>query len=152
MFTLTKSQDLRGVITEAYTPGGAHIEKWLNAAGSGIQGCIDDQVQALSVDPTMVLYRVNEDEKFVGYFGRSEDGTRLHTIFIVPEFRPRKSEFFQHVRSEMLPTFFVGGFLKNVPACTFYRKMGAEQIDTLTTDAGPGILFRFTTPPQKVTG
>lgn len=143
MFTRHETNAIRDVITEAYAPGGAHIDKWLNVAGVGVQGCIDDQVHALSADPTMKFYRVTENSEFAGYFGRSTDGKQLHTIFIVPTLRPRKLEFFKQVRDEMQSVFYVGGYIKNEPACNFYRKMGGKEVDTVTIDNHPGIVFQF---------
>lgn len=143
MFQAIKTTRIHETIAEAYAPGGAHIDKYLNVAGSGLDNCIKDQVESLAKQPSIQFYRVEEGDTFVGYFGEEKDGFWMSTIFISEKYRPRKKEFWQVVQSKMQPKFMCGGFLKNEPACNFYKKMGGKVIATVETEAGPGLYFEF---------
>ena len=142
-FIAKQTKDLSGIIGQAYAPGGDHIDKWLNVAGSGVDNCIKDQVAALTGGKTLVFFRVDEAETFVGYFGSEFDGSWLSTIFIVPKYRPRKVEFWTVVKNHMKPVFKNAGFHKNVPACNFYRKMGGKEIGRTETEHGPITMFEY---------
>lgn len=143
MFVAIETQDIAGTISEAYAPGGDHIEKWLNVAGSGIENCVHDQVHALTSDSPVSFFRVEEVGNFVGYFGTQHEGSFLSTIFIVPEYRPRKKEFWALIEAKTQPVFRNGGFKKNEPACNFYRKMGGKEVASFVAPAGPVIMFEF---------
>lgn len=142
MFITTPSTLIKETITEAYQHDDDLIDKWLNVAGSGLEACIDDQVKALTAQPTFEFYRVEEDGKLAGYFGREMEGEWMSTIFIIPELRPRKKEFWKEVQHKMNPVFKCAGFLKNQPACRFYAKFG-KQIGELETPHGPAVMFEF---------
>lgn len=142
-FSANRTRDVAGTILEAYAPGGDHIDKWLNVAGSGIENCVKDQVEALTGGETLVFFRVDEGQDFVGYFGSEFDGAWLSTIFIVPKYRPRKSEFWAAVKDQMKPIFKNAGFHKNVPACNFYKKMGGKEIGRAQTEHGPITMFEY---------
>lgn len=143
MFTSTETKEIERSIREAYLFDSALLDKWLNVAGSGLDACVKDQVHALTDSPSFVFYRVEENGKYVGYFGHEHGGAFMATIFILPEYRPRKAEFWKQVEAQMMPFWRTGGYHKNQPACKFYEKMGGQKVGQINTPHGPVTVFEF---------
>jgi hypothetical protein len=137
---LTRQIDL--LVATAYASDPTLIEKWHITAGKGLSACISQTIEDLKTCPTLEFYQVMEDGQFVGYFGIENLGNYLVTLFLKPELRSRRDEFWKLIEEKMNPTWKAGIYSKNIPCLKFYSKRGKE-IAKINTDLGEVTLFEF---------
>lgn len=92
----------------------------------------------------MKLYKVYNEEKFVGYFGTEDEPFPfLCTFFILPEHRDHKDEIFNYMIQDMPQTFYAALFDVNVRAKKFYEKHGGNPIIAAWIEDKPSIIYEF---------
>jgi hypothetical protein len=136
------TKDFAPFVRQAYKADPECVKKWHVIAGSGLNKCIQRTIEDLKACETLQFYVVYDGDRFVGYFGSEFDGTYMPTIFVMPEYRNRKDEFWELVRAIQKPTFKAGIFYKNIPCRRFYEKLGNEVARVKTRD-GEGVVYQF---------
>lgn len=126
MLTARETTEIKRFVTEAYASDLPLLRQWHVVSGTGLESCVNNTVSALRHDTfsDFRFYVVEEGEKFVGYFGVEADGNYLTTIFILPDQRGRKKEFWALLLPYLQPEFRAAIYSKNVPCVRFYEKMG----------------------------
>lgn len=142
MFRSVETSAIRDIITKAYATDKPLLEQWHRISGSGLGCCVEFEMGAAAQAPSFKFYKVEEQNRFVGYFGEELSGSVMSTMFIIPEYRPRKLEFWQEIASRMQPTWRAATNVKNVPIHKFYSRMGQE-IHRADTPEGVVVVFEF---------
>jgi hypothetical protein len=142
MFKTEEKKEIRSYIQRAYGSSPELILKWHVAAGLGLYGCIERTVADLMACKTLKFYVVDDDGRFVGYFGTEFDGKYMPTIFVAPEYRDRKREFWREIENKVEPRWRAGIYAKNIPCMKFYFKKG-KQVSVAHTPHGLAAVFEF---------
>jgi hypothetical protein len=129
MFKAFKSNNIYDSIYLGYESDKDLVSKWHVIAPASLKECVDKTVLDLKNDTfeDFEFFVVKEDEEFIGYFGKEFGGKYLTTIFIKPEYRERKSEFWKLILNNMANEFKSAIYSKNTPCIKFYNKMGSVE-------------------------
>lgn len=138
----TLTQDIEKYVTLAYKSDPVLVREWHVTAGAGLGRCIARTVEDLKACSSLKFYVVHEDGKFVGYFGLEFHGRYMPTIFIHPDYRHLKFEFWKLIEAAAAEFWQAGIYAKNTPCVKFYSKMGQE-IARIKTADGEAALFEF---------
>lgn len=78
---------------------------------------------------TSKFYIVEQDEKFIGYFGtyKIHDWNALSSFFILPEHRELKADFFNTISNLLENKYIISVKSKNTRAVKFVEKLGATK-------------------------
>lgn len=142
MFKVEETSNYLIYIQTAYEADPDLITKWHVIAGSSLNKCVDRTVADLASFDRLKFYVVHEDGKFSGYFGTEFNGAFLSTLFVMPNFRKKKDEFWAEIEYKVTKKFWAGIFSKNTPCMRFYAKHGKVEVKGMMPD-GEVTVFEF---------
>lgn len=136
---LLKNSEVFDVIVNCYQSDNELVSKFHVTPGN-LSGCVDRTVSDL-LNNNVNVYKIQENDRFIGYFGESE-GQYLNGFFVMPKERPvYTASVWNLIKDHFGNPFNTAIFAKNDRAVKFLKKNDCKIIEVVNTDDGVGFIF-----------
>lgn len=138
--------DFLPIIEHCYSQDEEELLKiWHRADEKNYKDMAKNAEEDLRMSPHFTFCAIYDGANLVGYFGKEslEHVVSMPTFFICPEYRPKKKEVFDFIKSNMPSTFFAGIHSCNGRAKRFFEKHGGKLVMIQERDGYTGYIYKF---------
>ena len=136
--TLLKNSEVFDVIVNCYQSDSELVSKYHVTPGK-LSDCVDRTVSDL-LNNNVNVYKIQVNDKFIGYFGESE-GKYLNGFFVMPKERKNNADVWNVIKAHFSGSFKTAVFSKNTRAIKFLKKNNCKIIEAVDTEDGAGFVF-----------
>lgn len=138
-----ETKDIYPAILKCYLED-SDIAKYARNSGT-LEELAKKEFECLTnVDPSYKFFLI-KDRDMLGYFGLETVGKQQYLVsfFIRKEYRNRKKDIWNFVKSHFKGKFYSGLFKVNTRAESFYKSMGGKKVCDIICEDKPAYVFEF---------